>query len=188
MSTKNNFFWVTPSSLLTSKRKSTCHHGHAQFAKFSLGENAFFRLEKIVTNWHWTFGISHFENFCNKNLQKQEMFALSFVYCCFFCFLFVFSVVWKSCLFPRAQSSFRVRSWVPMKRLQQSCAKLKLCTGLMTRAAYLKPCPWHPASVESNSLRQEWVNKCLKRMLEFDSTVAVRLSRGHFVPQCHAWR
>ncbi len=97
-------------------------------------------------------------------------------------------VVWKSCLFPRAQSSFRVRSWVPMKRLQQSCAKLKLCTGLATRAAYLKPCPRHPASVESNSLRQEWVNKRLKRTLEFDSTVAVRPSRGRFVPRCRARR
>ncbi len=65
-------------------------------------------------------------------------------------------VVWKSWLFPHTRSSFRARCWVPMKRLQRSCAKLKLCTGLATRAAYLKPRPRHPASVESNSLRQEW--------------------------------
>ncbi len=42
-----------------------------------------------------------------------------------------------------------------MKRLQRSCAKLKLCTGLATGATYLKPRPQHPASVKSNSLRQE---------------------------------
>ncbi len=96
--------------------------------------------------------------------------------------------MWKSCLFPRMQSSFRVRCWVPMKRLQQSCMKLKLCTGLATRAAYLKPRPQHPVSVESNSLRQEWVNKCLKHMLEFDSTAAVQLSWGCFVLRCHTRR
>ena len=63
-----------------------------------------------------------------------------------------------------------------MKPLQQSCAKLKLRTGLATRAAYLKLRPQHPASVKSYCLRQERVNKRLKHMLEFDSTAAVRPS------------
>ncbi len=97
-------------------------------------------------------------------------------------------VVWKSCLFPRTQSSFRARCWVPMKQLQRSCAKLKLCTGLTTHAAYLKLRPWHPASVESNSSRQEWANKHLKHTLEFDSTAAVRPGRGCFLPQCRTRR
>ncbi len=61
----------------------------------------------------------------------------------------VWSVMWKSWLFPRERSSFRMRCWVPMKPLQQSCAKLKLRTGLAAHAAYLKPWPRHPASVES---------------------------------------
>ncbi len=96
--------------------------------------------------------------------------------------------MWKSCLFPRVQSSFRARCWVLMKQLQWSCAKLKLCTGLTTHAAYLKPRPRHPASVESNSLRQEWANKRLKHMLEFYSTAAVRPSRGCFSPRCRTRR
>ncbi len=65
-----------------------------------------------------------------------------------------------------------------MKPLQQSCAKLKLRTGLATRATYLKLRPQHPVSVESYCLRQERVNKHLKRTLEFDSTAAVRPSQG----------
>ncbi len=36
-----------------------------------------------------------------------------------------------------------------MKLLQWSCTKLKLHTGLAAQAAYLKPRPWHPASVKS---------------------------------------
>ncbi len=65
-----------------------------------------------------------------------------------------------------------------MKPLQRSCAKLKLRTGLATRTAYLKLRQQHPASVESYCLRQERVNKRLKHTLEFDSTAAVRPSRG----------
>ncbi len=98
------------------------------------------------------------------------------------------NVMWKSWLFPCTQSSFQARCWVPMKPLQQSCVKLKLRTRLAARAAYLKLCPRHPASVKSYCLRQEWVNKHLKHMIEFDSTAAVWPSRGCSLPQCHKQR
>ncbi len=98
------------------------------------------------------------------------------------------TVVWKSWLFPRAQSSFRARCWVPMKRLQRSCAKLELCTGLTARAAYLKLRPRHPASVESNRLRQDWVINVWSIRLSCYSTAAVRLSRDCFVPRCRIQR
>ncbi len=97
-------------------------------------------------------------------------------------------VVWKSWLFPCAQSSFRARCWVPMKPLQQSCVKLKLHTGLAARTAYLKPRPWHPASVESNSLRQDWVINIWSICLSCYSTAAVRPSRGCSLPWCRTQR
>ena len=94
-------------------------------------------------------------------------------------------VVWKSWLFPCVQCSFQMRRWVPMKLLQWSCVKLKLHTRLTPCVTYKKPWPWQPCvCLELLSLRQVWINIC-KHTLEFDSTVAVRLSRDCCRPRCH---
>ena len=83
------------------------------------------------------------------------------------------NVIWKSWLFPCAQSSFWARCWVLMKPLQRSYAKLKLHRDHDT--LHLS---------RATQLETGLCNKCLKHTLESYSTATVQLSRGCSLLRC----